>query len=197
MWEDLFIDGLFHVRGSCSFGDYCHAARSHAVKSINEIAPSFLQNLNEIRLYPFRAKSIPCPNRGMFRVRPAGITVYLSTQGKSRYVAVLCASLHSSPQNWPEAGHRHERGAAGFQAATAAILIGYSGTYRGAERTIGEGGACPLLPGQQTKCTHRLLQKSFWGEARTFLEPLMRFTRGDVRDHTISSKIYHASPPLR
>jgi len=26
-----------------------------------------------------------------------------------------------------------------------------------------------------------LLQKSFWGDERTFLEPLTRFTRGDVR----------------
>jgi len=26
-----------------------------------------------------------------------------------------------------------------------------------------------------------LLQKSFWGDERKFLEPLMRFTRGDVR----------------
>ena len=29
-----------------------------------------------------------------------------------------------------------------------------------------------------------LLQKSFWGGERKFLEPLMRFMRGDVRDHT-------------
>jgi hypothetical protein len=27
-----------------------------------------------------------------------------------------------------------------------------------------------------------LLQKSFWGDERKFLEPLMRFTRGDVRE---------------
>ena len=27
------------------------------------------------------------------------------------------------------------------------------------------------------------MQKSFWGGERKFLEPLMRFTRGDVRDH--------------
>jgi hypothetical protein len=26
------------------------------------------------------------------------------------------------------------------------------------------------------------LQKSFWGGERKFLEPLMRFARGDVRD---------------
>ena len=28
-----------------------------------------------------------------------------------------------------------------------------------------------------------LLQKSFWGVERKFLEPLVRFARGDVRDH--------------
>jgi hypothetical protein len=28
-----------------------------------------------------------------------------------------------------------------------------------------------------------LLQKSFWGVERKFLEPLMRFALGDVRDH--------------
>jgi hypothetical protein len=27
-----------------------------------------------------------------------------------------------------------------------------------------------------------VLQKSFWGVQRKFLEPLMRFARGDVRD---------------
>jgi hypothetical protein len=36
-----------------------------------------------------------------------------------------------------------------------------------------------------------LLQKSFWGVERKFLEPLMRFTRGDVRDRIASSKIDH------
>jgi hypothetical protein len=36
-----------------------------------------------------------------------------------------------------------------------------------------------------------VLQKSFWGDERNFLEPLMRFTRGDVRDHIDSSKIDH------
>jgi len=34
-----------------------------------------------------------------------------------------------------------------------------------------------------------LLQKSFWGGERKFLEPLVHFTRGDVRDHIVSSKI--------
>jgi hypothetical protein len=33
-----------------------------------------------------------------------------------------------------------------------------------------------------------LLQKSFWGGERKFLEPLMRFTCGEVRDHIVSSK---------
>jgi len=28
-----------------------------------------------------------------------------------------------------------------------------------------------------------LLQMSFWGVEQKFLEPLMRFARGDVRDH--------------
>ena len=32
-----------------------------------------------------------------------------------------------------------------------------------------------------------LLQKSFWGGDRKFLEPLKRLTRGDVRDHIVSS----------
>jgi hypothetical protein len=39
-----------------------------------------------------------------------------------------------------------------------------------------------------------LLQKSFWGDERNFLEPLMRFTSGDVRDHIVSSKIDQGPP---
>jgi hypothetical protein len=39
-----------------------------------------------------------------------------------------------------------------------------------------------------------VLQKSFWGGERKFLEPLMRFTRGDVRDHIVSSKIDREPP---
>jgi len=39
-----------------------------------------------------------------------------------------------------------------------------------------------------------LLQKFFWGGERKFLEPLIRFTRGDVRDHIVSSKIDHGPP---
>ena len=41
------------------------------------------------------------------------------------------------------------------------------------------------------------LQKSFWDGERKFLEPLMRFTRGDVRDHIASSKIDHGPPSWR
>jgi hypothetical protein len=39
-----------------------------------------------------------------------------------------------------------------------------------------------------------LLQKSFRGGDRKFLKPLMRFTRGEVRDHIVSSEIGHAPP---
>jgi hypothetical protein len=39
-----------------------------------------------------------------------------------------------------------------------------------------------------------LLQKSFWGDERNFLESLMRITGGDVRDHIVSSKIDQGSP---
>jgi hypothetical protein len=39
-----------------------------------------------------------------------------------------------------------------------------------------------------------MLQKSFWGDERNFLEPLMRFTSGDVRDHIVSSKIDQGPP---
>jgi hypothetical protein len=60
-------------------------------------------------------------------------------------------------------------------------------------------GAGPLrVKLGKAQCEHILsavhpivLQKSFWGVERKFLEPLMRFTRGDVRDHIASSKIDH------
>jgi hypothetical protein len=42
-----------------------------------------------------------------------------------------------------------------------------------------------------------LLRKSFWGGERKFLEPLMRFMRGNVRDHIVSSKIDHEPPQWR
>jgi hypothetical protein len=36
-----------------------------------------------------------------------------------------------------------------------------------------------------------LLQKSFWGDERNFLGPLMRFVCGDVRDLIVSYKNNH------
>ena len=39
-----------------------------------------------------------------------------------------------------------------------------------------------------------LLQKSFLGDERKFLELLMPFAHGDVRDHIVSSKIDHRPP---
>jgi hypothetical protein len=39
-----------------------------------------------------------------------------------------------------------------------------------------------------------LLPKSFWGVERKFLEPLVRFARGDVRDHIGCSKNDHGPP---
>jgi hypothetical protein len=39
-----------------------------------------------------------------------------------------------------------------------------------------------------------IVEKSFWGDERNFLEPLMRFTSGDVRDYIVSSKIDQGPP---
>jgi hypothetical protein len=36
-----------------------------------------------------------------------------------------------------------------------------------------------------------VLKKSFLADEQKFLEPLMRFVRGDVRDHIVSPKIDH------
>jgi hypothetical protein len=38
-----------------------------------------------------------------------------------------------------------------------------------------------------------VLKKSFWGDERKFLEPLMRFARGDMRDHMVSHKNDHGA----
>ena len=43
-------------------------------------------------------------------------------------------------------------------------------------------------------CWQIVLKKSFWDNERKFLEPLMRLTRGDMRDHIVSSKIDHGPP---
>jgi hypothetical protein len=48
--------------------------------------------------------------------------------------------------------------------------------------------------GCDVRCVPIVLKKSFWGDERNFLELLMRFTRGEVRDHIDSSKIYHGPP---
>ena len=50
------------------------------------------------------------------------------------------------------------------------------------------------LPSRHVGVWQILLQKSFWGGERKFLEPLKRFTRGDVRDHIVSPKIDHGPP---
>jgi hypothetical protein len=39
-----------------------------------------------------------------------------------------------------------------------------------------------------------IVAKVFLEDERNFLEPLMRFTSGDVRDHIVSSKIDQGSP---
>jgi hypothetical protein len=38
-----------------------------------------------------------------------------------------------------------------------------------------------------------VLKKSFLVDERKFLGPLMRFVRGDVRDHIVTPKIDHGS----
>ena len=59
-------------------------------------------------------------------------------------------------------------------------------------------GLPPIASELQTSLEVRfvpiLLQKSFWGVERKFLEPLMRFTRGDVRGYIVSSKIDNGPP---
>ena len=55
------------------------------------------------------------------------------------------------------------------------------------------GELIPLpLSGSIPELPH--VAKVFLGCERKFLEPLMRFTRGDVRDHIGSSKIDHGPP---
>jgi hypothetical protein len=55
------------------------------------------------------------------------------------------------------------------------------------------GELIPLpLSGSIPELPH--VAKVFWGDERKFLEPVMRFRRGDVRDHIVSSKIDHRPP---
>jgi len=54
----------------------------------------------------------------------------------------------------------------------------------------------PLLRNgnEHVYCWQILLQKSFWGDERKFVEPLMRFASGDLGDHIVPSKIDHGPP---
>jgi len=54
-------------------------------------------------------------------------------------------------------------------------------------------GADIGLRGRHFRFALILLQKFFWVVKEKFLEPLMSFTRGDVRDRIVSSKIDHGS----
>jgi hypothetical protein len=38
-----------------------------------------------------------------------------------------------------------------------------------------------------------VLKKSFWGDDQNFSGPLMRFARGDMRDHIVSHKYDHGA----
>ena len=62
----------------------------------------------------------------------------------------------------------------------------------------GKGQTATCLSGWRMSASPPiLLQKSFWGDERKILEPLMRFARRDVRDHIASSKIDHGSRSWR
>jgi hypothetical protein len=56
------------------------------------------------------------------------------------------------------------------------------------------GSSALVTPGADVRVGSILLKKSFWEGERKFLGPLMRFARGDVRDHIVSSKIDHGPP---
>jgi hypothetical protein len=67
--------------------------------------------------------------------------------------------------------------------------------------TLSDAGPCLYPPitdigdaGRNVRFVPILLKKSFWEGEQKFLEPLMRFARGDVRDHIVSSKIDHGPP---
>jgi hypothetical protein len=64
-------------------------------------------------------------------------------------------------------------------------------TYRGWGRLFDDS---IILPGARCRLLADFVAKVFWGDERKFLEPLMRFTSGDVRDHIVSSKIDHGPP---
>ena len=52
-------------------------------------------------------------------------------------------------------------------------------------------------PGPSGPKSADIAAKVFLGVERKFLEPLMRFMRGNVRDHIVSSKIDHEPPQWR
>jgi hypothetical protein len=61
----------------------------------------------------------------------------------------------------------------------------------GADRRRVEVVAYPLLWDVRVCFAPIVLKKSFLGDERNFLGPLMRFVRGDVRDHIVSHKNDH------
>jgi hypothetical protein len=66
--------------------------------------------------------------------------------------------------------------------------------HRNAAR-IPNGRSAPDLPVNSTMTMSAfhsiLLQKSFWGDEQNFSGLLMRFARGDVRDHVVPRKNDH------
>jgi hypothetical protein len=65
-------------------------------------------------------------------------------------------------------------------------LIGEMSQHQRAGRCLAEEAALRFWP--------MLLQKSFWGGDRKFLQPLIPFALGDVRDHVVSFRIDHRPP---
>ena len=51
-----------------------------------------------------------------------------------------------------------------------------------------------LKPPRHSPTLPDIVAKVFWGGERKFLDPLMRSTRGNVRDHIVSSKIDYGPP---
>jgi hypothetical protein len=76
---------------------------------------------------------------------------------------------------------------------SAVVVVGCGGTISAKACDV-----CTTTPGRGHLGwpSARVLCADFVAKAfePEFLEPLMRFTRGDVRDHIASSKINHGSP---
>ena len=115
---------------------------------------------------------------------------------QARHMAVTVIVEQNSVSRFENHIKRRFRGATDL---TEAACLDYFGQFRlsglgaplmsplGQKRKSRPCGGMSALP-------RILLQKSFWGGERKFLEPLMRFTRGEVRDHIVSSKIDHGPP---